>query len=111
MVRHADSSAVLASSRSCLRAALTATVDHVAQEMPNFLGYMGERFGNDPRFSIWFHAVGQWGGPHDEEIETCDQRSAEELELGFTDSAAASGFPPHFMAAEHAAIWELLLRR
>ncbi|MFC6903283.1 radical SAM protein [Nonomuraea dietziae] len=65
----------------------------VAQEMPSFLAFMGERFGNDPRFSIWFHPVGRWGGPHDEEIETCDQQSAEELERSFTDAAVDSGFP------------------
>jgi uncharacterized protein len=66
---------------------------HVAREMPGFLDFMGARFGNDPRFSIWFHPVGRWGGPHDEEIETCDQRSAEELERAFTDAAADAGFP------------------
>ncbi|MFI9597882.1 radical SAM protein [Nonomuraea sp. NPDC052265] len=74
----------------------------VAQEMPGFLAFMGERFGNDPRFSIWFHPVGRWGGPHDEDIETCDQQSAEELERGFTGAAADSGFP--------LTSWEQLMR-
>jgi uncharacterized protein len=64
----------------------------VAKEIPSFLHFLGERFGNDPRFSVWFHPVGHWGGPHDEELEICDQRTSEELELEFMTLAAESGF-------------------
>ncbi|MBF6300431.1 SPASM domain-containing protein [Nocardia amamiensis] len=60
--------------------------------IPQFLRYMGERFGNDRRFTIWFHPVGRWGGPHDDEIEICDKRAAENFELEFMQTAAENGF-------------------
>lgn len=50
----------------------------VAAAVPKFLRYLGERFGGDPRFSVWFHPVGRWGGPHDEDVEVCDERTSED---------------------------------
>jgi len=64
----------------------------VAAAVPEFLGYLGDRFGGDPRFSVWFHPVGHWGGPHDEEVEVCDERTSEQLGLDFMALAADAGF-------------------
>lgn len=64
----------------------------VAAAVPAFLGFLGERFGGDPRFSVWFHPVGHWGGPHDEEVEVCDERTSEEFGLEFMALAADAGF-------------------
>jgi len=64
----------------------------VGREMPSFLRFLGDRFGNDPRFSVWFHPVGHWGGPHDEEVEVCDERTGEEHVLDFMALASEAGF-------------------
>jgi uncharacterized protein len=64
----------------------------VVRDMARFLAYVGGLFGDDPRFSIQFHPVGHWGGPHDEEVETCDRRDANQLDLEFLKLATANGF-------------------
>jgi uncharacterized protein len=64
----------------------------VAAAVPEFLRFLGERFGGDPRFSVWFHPVGRWGGPHDGELDVCDERTSERLGLDFMQLAADAGF-------------------
>jgi uncharacterized protein len=64
----------------------------VVRDMPRFLGYAGGLFGDDPRFSIQFHPVGQWGGPHDDQLETCERQDADQLNLEFLRAATESGF-------------------
>jgi uncharacterized protein len=63
-----------------------------AQYIPRFLQFLGGEFGHDPRFSISFHRVGHWGGPNDDFVEICDQKSGEALEVEFMKLALEAGF-------------------
>jgi uncharacterized protein len=36
-----------------------------------FMEALSEDFGGDPRFRMRFRAIGRWGGPNDQDIETC----------------------------------------
>lgn len=61
-------------------------------EIPEFLKNLGNEFGGDPRFSIYFHTIGRWGGAHDNLIETCDKNIAENYEIQFMAIALKDGF-------------------
>jgi uncharacterized protein len=63
----------------------------VVREIPRFLAFVGDLFGGDTRFSIHFHPVGRWGGPHDDQLETCDNRSSDQLNLEFLRVASENG--------------------
>jgi uncharacterized protein len=65
---------------------------HTAPYIPEFLRWLGSEFGGDKRFSISFHPVAHLGGPHDELIEICDEKSADLREIEFMGAALASGF-------------------
>jgi uncharacterized protein len=64
----------------------------IVGKLGEFLEFLGSRFGNDSRFSIQFHPVGKWGGPHDEELQTCDAESAEKMETEFAGASTDAGF-------------------
>jgi len=65
---------------------------HTAPAIPAFLQWLGSEFAGDHRFSISFHPVAHLGGPHDELIEVCDEKSADLHEIEFMGSALESGF-------------------
>jgi uncharacterized protein len=64
----------------------------VATRVPEFLSFLGTQFGGDRRFSIAFHPVGHWGGPNDNELEVCDERTAVRHEMDFMALAQQAGF-------------------
>jgi uncharacterized protein len=64
----------------------------VLRHMPAFLDKVGGAFGNDDRYSIWFHPVGKWGGPHDSELNTCDDADSTQIEIALMDASANAGF-------------------
>lgn len=68
----------------------------VAAELPEFLRFLGEEFGDDPRFAVNCHAVGHWGGPHDEKVETCDAQSEDDVRVAFMRNATQAGFDLDF---------------
>lgn len=45
-------------------------------QIPPFLTYLGDLFGNDSRFQLFCRPVGRWGGEKDEDIPICDSRIA-----------------------------------
>ncbi|WP_106585397.1 radical SAM/SPASM domain-containing protein [Murinocardiopsis flavida] len=49
--------------------------------VPELLAELGEITAADPRFSVIFRPVGQWGGANDIQIETCSGRDAELAKL------------------------------
>jgi uncharacterized protein len=64
----------------------------VVAQIPQFLTFLGHQFGGDPRFSIHCHAVGHWGGPNDHLVETCEQKTAESVDVQFMGLALEAGF-------------------
>jgi uncharacterized protein len=60
--------------------------------VPEFLKFMGSEFGGDPRYSIYFRAVGNWGGKRDRPVEICDQATADDHEIRFMSLALHEGF-------------------
>jgi uncharacterized protein len=60
--------------------------------MPEFITFLGQEFGNDPRFSMRFRPVGRWGGPNDHLLEVCDHAAAEEDEIRLMGLALDAGF-------------------
>jgi len=64
----------------------------VAGRLPEFLRFLGDEFGGDDRFVVNCHAVGHWGGPNDDSVETCDERTSQDVEVQFMQLAADAGF-------------------
>ncbi len=60
--------------------------------VPKFITFLGEKFGGDSRFSIYFRGVGNWGGEHDDFIKVCDQTTADEYEIHFMSLSMQAGF-------------------
>ncbi|MGZ4107256.1 MAG: radical SAM protein [Tumebacillaceae bacterium] len=44
-----------------------------------FIREMKERFGHDERFRLYFHNIGQWGGPNDADLNICSESVAVSL--------------------------------
>ena len=61
-------------------------------KLPEFVRFLGREFGNDPRFSVGFFAVGRWGGPNDARLTVCDHRDAEDHSIELTAMAQEAGF-------------------
>jgi len=40
---------------------------------------MRERFGGDRRFFLYFHNIGRWGGPNDEQVDICSENMTVKL--------------------------------
>ncbi len=64
------------------------TIMHI----PQFLRFMGNEFGGDPRFSIYFRPVGQWGGEQSAMIRTCDRVTGMSHEVELMSLAFQEGF-------------------
>jgi uncharacterized protein len=64
-----------------------ATIPHI----PEFLTFMGSEFGSDPRFSIYFRPVGEWGGEQNHFFRTCDQGTADSHGIHFMSMAFQEG--------------------
>lgn len=60
--------------------------------MPQFVHFLGQEFGRDPRFSIRFRPVGHWGGAQDHLIQICDFKSGETNEISLMKLASECGF-------------------
>jgi uncharacterized protein len=66
----------------------------VISALPQFIRFLGDEFGGDDRFSIQCHAVGHWGGPNDDLVETCDSKTAELVQIQFMSMSTEAGFSP-----------------
>lgn len=42
----------------------------------SLLDFLVDELGTDPRFRLSFRAVGRWGGPNDDRLDTCDRDEA-----------------------------------
>lgn len=60
--------------------------------MAEFFETVSPLFAGDERFSVDFHPVGKWGGPHDGDLDVCDAESVEEVRLGHLRVALEAGF-------------------
>lgn len=47
--------------------------------LERFLDDVERVFGDDPRFSVTFHAVGRWGGPNDADLAVCGTDEGSEV--------------------------------
>lgn len=55
------------------------------------LELLRERLGDDPRYSMRFRPVGQWGGPNDDQLEVCSEKEISRHLLQLTDQARNAG--------------------
>ena len=56
--------------------------------------------GDDPRFSMRFRPVGQWGGPNDEDLEVCGVKEATRQLIQLTVKAEGMGLPTEKLSDE-----------
>lgn len=63
-----------------------------APALPEFVRHMGVEFGQDPRFHIAFHAVGQWGGPEDSYLNVCGIDEEKSVRKEMDRTAIVEGF-------------------
>ncbi len=61
------------------------------RKIPDFLGFLKDQFGDDPRFSVYFRPVGQWGGPNDAKLPVCDGTTGERAMYDLFDMAVHEG--------------------
>lgn len=61
-------------------------------DMDTFIKGLFRLFGNDKRFSPFFHPVGRWGGPNDGELLVCDEEDALRERYHLFDFAKRIGF-------------------
>lgn len=59
--------------------------------LDEFLTEIGKDFGTDPRFTVHFHAVGQWGGPNDEALEICNDSEMRQVMRHLNEQTEAVG--------------------
>lgn len=57
----------------------------------DFLHVLQERFRNDTRFTISFHAVGKWGGENDADLDVCGTGEAHSVRMRFKAAARTLG--------------------
>ncbi|MBL0385837.1 radical SAM protein [Tumebacillus sp. ITR2] len=55
--------------------------------IPNFIETLSEHFGKDPRFSVNFFPIGQWGGPNDDELPVLSEKQAFTQALSLCETA------------------------
>ncbi len=79
--RHADFSVVI-------RVNFTQTN---APGLERFLELLQDRFRNDDRFTISFHAVGRWGGANDRNLDVCGGGEAHEVRTRLKAAARSLG--------------------
>lgn len=69
-----------------------------------FLDMLADEFAGDTRFATFFHAIGKWGGPNDDDLEVCEGRAAAHalidaqrlaIERGFRDGVMVNQFRPN----------------
>lgn len=56
-----------------------------------FLDILEREFRDDPRFKLRFRAVGQWGGPNDEQLQVCGADETARIELEMKAEARKRG--------------------
>lgn len=61
------------------------------ERMSDLLDKVDIAFKNDHRFSLAFHAVGQWGGPNDENLSVCGKDEAISAKHVLIDAARSHG--------------------
>jgi len=59
--------------------------------LQQFLGLLQERFRDDPRFNLSFHAVGKWGGANDANLAVCGVDEAEAIRIKMKSAARSLG--------------------
>ena len=62
-----------------------------ARRLDGFLQDLAHDFSSDPRFSVSFHAVGQWGGPNDDELDVFKAKPGHIQRLRLLETATAAG--------------------
>ncbi len=60
--------------------------------IPPFLKLIKAEFGDDPRYAVYFHPVGHWGGKHDKLIKVCDRITEFNYERKLASLAHQEGF-------------------
>ncbi len=71
---------------------LRVNFDHDTMEsMPKFIAEIGEQFGGDPRFQLFFRPVGRWGGVNDDCLSICDVSTADVKIWDYTELAMDHG--------------------
>jgi uncharacterized protein len=63
-----------------------------APALPELVRIVGEEFGADPRFHMSFHAVGQWGGENDSNLDVCGLTEEKSVRKEMNSTAISSGF-------------------
>lgn len=59
--------------------------------IPEFMSFLEDELERDHRFRVRFRAVGQWGGPNDENLEVCSESETQEVQLAMKDEARRRG--------------------
>ncbi len=62
-----------------------------APKLIEFLDTVETVFERDPRFQLRLRAVGKWGGPNDDELDTCSQNEEEQIRTELTHAARRRG--------------------
>ena len=61
--------------------------------LPDFVKFLGQEFGRDPRFSMRFRPIGRWrGGEHDHHLVICEHEEGEQQEIALMTMALEAGF-------------------
>jgi uncharacterized protein len=63
-----------------------------APALPDFVRMVGEQFGGDPRFQLSFHAIGQWGGDNDANLDVCGMNEEKRVRKEMNMAAIGEGF-------------------
>ncbi|WP_172723821.1 radical SAM/SPASM domain-containing protein [Neorhizobium sp. T25_27] len=63
-------------------------------DVPELIGMFAKDFQGDERFSLDFHGVGHWGGPHDDGYQILDGGTAFDVCLKLTMQACEAGLAP-----------------
>lgn len=61
------------------------------ERVDEFLDVLANEFGNDPRFTCNFQAIGRWGGADDADLNVCEGRVALDSELTTKSKALERG--------------------
>ena len=61
------------------------------KEAPSLMRILRTTFGDDKRFKMRFRAVGKWGGPNDEQLDTCDAKETARQMFELANAARACG--------------------
>ncbi len=59
--------------------------------LEKFLELLQERFRDDDRFTISFHAVGRWGGDNDANLDVCGRGEAQAVQMNLKAAARTLG--------------------